>query len=95
MGPEIILEAWAGRDVALVIAEEIQRDFIGGRTGQIKIIERIAVWRNRGHVRHTVCVLAARRVWREEAAECLSKKLVHKQRNLTLPDEGAEVTSCA
>jgi hypothetical protein len=28
VGPEIILEAWAGRDVALVIAEEI----LGGLT---------------------------------------------------------------
>src|SRR5262245_29075671 len=69
VGPEVILEVWVGRNVALVIAEQIQLDFVGTRTGQIKIIERIAVRRNRSHVRHTVRVLPARRVRREEAAE--------------------------
>jgi hypothetical protein len=27
--PEIILEGWVGRDVALIVAEEVQLDFIG------------------------------------------------------------------
>jgi hypothetical protein len=66
---EIILESWVERDVALVVAEQIQLDFVGAGSGQIEIVERIAVWRNRGRVRHTVRVLPARRVRREETAE--------------------------
>src|SRR5262249_21313193 len=58
--PKIILKSWVERDVALVVAEQVELDFVGARTGQIKIVERIAVWRNRRRVRHTVCVLPAR-----------------------------------
>ena len=68
MGPEVILERWVERNVALVIAQQIQLDFVCARTGQIKIIERIAVRRNGGNVRHTVRVLPARRLGREETA---------------------------
>src|SRR5262249_33731642 len=69
---EVILEGQVGRNVTLVIAEEIQLNFVGARPGQIKIIERIAVWRNRGHVRHTVRVLPAGCVRREKTAKRLS-----------------------
>ena len=60
MHPKIILESWIERDVALVVAEEVQLDFVGARTSQIKIAEPIAVWRNRRRVRHTVCIVPAR-----------------------------------
>src|SRR5260370_38003877 len=67
--PEIILESWVERDVALVVAEQVQLEFVGAGAGQIKIIERISVRRNRRHIRHTVRVLPASRVRREQAAE--------------------------
>src|SRR4029077_16186304 len=70
--PEVILEGWVGRHVALIVAEEVQLDFVGARTGQIEIIERIAIWGNRGHVRHAMRVLPARGMGREEAAGRLS-----------------------
>src|SRR5262249_51775979 len=69
---EVMLEGRVERDVALVIAEQIQLDLVGARAGQVEVVERIAVRRNRGHVRHPVRVLPARRVGREEAAERLS-----------------------
>src|SRR5260370_35990267 len=47
--PEIILESWVERDVALVVAEQVQLDFVGAGSGQIKIIERIPVRRNPLH----------------------------------------------
>src|SRR5262245_40574536 len=52
--PEIILESWVKRDVALVVAEQVQLDFVGAGAGQIEVVERIAVWRNCGPIRHTV-----------------------------------------
>jgi hypothetical protein len=70
--PEVILESWVECDVTLVVAEQIQLNLVGARAGQIEVVERIAVRRNRGHIRHTVRVLPARRVGREEAAESLS-----------------------
>src|SRR5437667_4192128 len=70
--PEVILECRVERDVALVVAEEIQLDLVGAGAGQIEVVERIAVRRNGGYVRNTVRVLPTRRVGREEAAERLS-----------------------
>src|SRR5262249_47659991 len=67
--PKIILESWVERDIALVVAEQVQLDFVGARTSQIKIVERITVWRNRRHVRHTVCVLPARYFRFEKSAQ--------------------------
>ena len=72
MSPEVVLEGRLQRDVALVVAEQVQLDFVGARTSQIKIVERITVWRNRRRVRHTMRVLPARRLGSEEPAERLS-----------------------
>jgi hypothetical protein len=35
--PEIILESWIGRNVTLVITEEVQLDFVSARSGQVKL----------------------------------------------------------
>ena len=34
MRPKIILESWIERDVALVVAEQVQLDFVGARTAK-------------------------------------------------------------
>src|SRR5262245_12876636 len=70
--PEVVLECWVESDVAPVVAEQVQLDLVSAGAGQIEVVERIAVWRNRGHVRDTVCVLPARRLGSEEATERLS-----------------------
>src|SRR5262249_7207751 len=70
--PEVALEGRVERDVALVVAEEVQLDLVGARAGQIEVVERIAVRGNGGDVGHTVRVLPARRLGSEEAAEGLS-----------------------
>ena len=54
---EVLLEGRIERDVALVIAEEVQLNFVGAGTGEIKVVERIAVRRNGGHVSDAVRVL--------------------------------------
>jgi hypothetical protein len=43
---ELILKGRVKRDVALVIAEQVQLDLIRATAGQIEVVERIAV---RGH----------------------------------------------
>ena len=48
---EIILESRIERDVALVVAEQIELDFVGARPGQIEIVERVAVRRDRSPYR--------------------------------------------
>lgn len=72
MSPEVVLERRVQRDVALVVAEEVQLNLVGAVAGQIEVVERVAVRRNRGHIRHTMRVLPARRLGSEEAAERLS-----------------------
>src|SRR4029450_4451176 len=44
------LEFGIERDVALVVAEEVELDFIGARSCKIEVVERIPVRRNRGRV---------------------------------------------
>src|SRR5262249_8993111 len=66
---EGVLESRVERDVALVIAKQVQLNLVCAGAGQIEVVERIAVRRNRSHVTHTVRVLPARRLRNEEAAE--------------------------
>ena len=70
--PKIVLEDRIERDVALVVAQQVQLYFVRAGSGQIEVVERIAVWRNRCHLRNTMCVLPARRLGSEEPAERLS-----------------------
>src|SRR5262249_17958268 len=63
--PEVVLEGWVERDVALVVAEQVQLDLVGAGARQIEVVERIAVRRNRSHVRNTMRVLPARRFGNE------------------------------
>ena len=72
MSPEVVLEGRLQRDVALVVAEQVQLNLVGAVAGQVEVVERVAVRRNRGHIRHTMRVLPARRLGSEEPAERLS-----------------------
>src|SRR4029077_5632449 len=60
VSPEVILERRVKRNIALVVAQQVQLNFVGAGAGQIEVVERIAVRRNRGRVRHAVHVLPAR-----------------------------------
>jgi len=70
--PEVVLERRVERNVALIIAEQVQLNLVGAGAGQLEVVERIAVWRKRGHVGDTVRVLPARRLGSEKATESLS-----------------------
>jgi hypothetical protein len=72
VSPEVVLERRVELDVAFVVAEQVQLNLVGAGAGQIEVVERIAIWRNRGHVRYTVRVLPAPRLGSEEAAKRLS-----------------------
>src|SRR5215475_163633 len=47
---EVLLEGGVQRDVALVVAEQVQLDFIRTGTGQVEVVERIAIGRDRCRV---------------------------------------------
>src|SRR5580698_6073801 len=57
MGPEIALKSRIERNIALVIAEQIELHLIGARTREIEIVERPAIRGYRGRVGDTVGVL--------------------------------------
>src|SRR5205823_5181791 len=59
---EVFLEGRIQRDIALVVAEQVQLDLIGAGPGEIKIVQRITVGRNCSRVRHSVGVLPERRL---------------------------------
>ena len=74
-GTKIGLEFGIQRDIAPVVAKEVELDFISAGTGQVKVVEVLTVRRHYRLVRHTVRVLPARCLWREEGAERLSVRL--------------------
>src|SRR5262249_44121691 len=57
------------RDVALVIAEQVELHFIGARSCEIEVVERIPIRRNRGRVGDAVGVLPDRCLWRKKGAQ--------------------------
>src|SRR6266446_552651 len=69
VGAEVPLKSRVERDVALVVAEQVQLDFIGAGTRQIEVVKRLTVGRNRRLVGHAMYVLPARCLWGEEGAE--------------------------
>src|SRR5258705_3207444 len=66
---KIGLEFGIQRDVALVVAEEVELHFISARSCEIEVVERIPVRRNRGRVGDAVGVLPDRCLGRKKAAE--------------------------
>src|SRR5215831_2693519 len=66
---KIGLEFGIERDVALVVAEEVELHFVGARSCEIEVVEGIPVRRNRGRVRDAVGVLPDRGLGREKGAQ--------------------------
>src|SRR3984885_11747821 len=69
---EIVLEGRVERDVALVVAKQIELYFVGARTGEVEGVEAVAVRRYRRLVGDPVGILPARGFRREEGAQRLS-----------------------
>src|SRR5208337_4796391 len=61
VGPEIRLEGRIERDVALVVAEQVELQLVRAGPGEIEIVERIPVGRDGGRIGYAVCVLPDRR----------------------------------
>src|SRR5262249_14814763 len=70
--PEVFLERWVERDIALIVAEEVELHFIRAGTSQIKVVEVLTVRRHDRLIGNAVRVLPAGRLWREESAECVA-----------------------
>src|SRR5262249_17638390 len=66
---KIGLEFWIQRYVGLVVPEQVELHFISVRPCEIKVVERIAVRRNRGRVGDAVGVLPDRCLGRKKGAE--------------------------
>ena len=47
VGAEIVLEGRIERDIALVVAKQVELHFVGAGPGQVEIVERVAVRRDR------------------------------------------------
>ena len=69
---EIILERRVERDIALVVAEQVELHLIGAGSGHVEIVKRVAVWRNSRRVGNAMCVLPDGRFGLEEGAERLT-----------------------
>src|SRR5262252_4432545 len=72
---QIVLEFRIERDVALVVAEEIELNLVRARARQIIVVERISVWRNQCRIGHAVRVLPDCCFRREESAERIAVRI--------------------
>src|SRR5262249_39462539 len=69
---EIFLKRRVQCDVVRVILEQIELDFVGIGTGQIKIVQRTAIWRNDGWIGNAIRVLESSGFRLEEYTECVA-----------------------
>src|SRR5262249_19304477 len=69
---EVFLERGIQRDIALVVTEEVELNFISAGARQIEVVEILTIRRHHRFVRYPVRVLPARRLRSEEGAERLS-----------------------
>src|SRR6516162_1458206 len=72
VGSEVGLESRVEREVAFVVAEQIQLQLVRTRPGKVEVVKRIAVWEDCDRIRDAVRVLPDRRLGREEGAESFS-----------------------
>src|SRR5262245_54968531 len=63
---EVLLEGGVERDVALVVAEQVQLNLIRTGTGQVEVVERITIGRDGRGVGYAVGVLPPRRLGAQE-----------------------------
>src|SRR5207248_7342269 len=54
VGAEVRLEGRIERDVALVVAEQVELELVRARPGQVEVVERVSVRRDGGRIRHAV-----------------------------------------
>src|SRR3984885_14859716 len=69
---EVFLECGIKRDIASVIAEQLELDFIGAGTGQIKVVEALTIRRNYCRIGHAVGVLPMSRLRGKEGPKRVS-----------------------
>ena len=72
VGAEILLEGRVERDVALVVAEQVELHLVRAGPGEIEIVERVAVRRDPRRVGDAVRVLPDGRLRLEESAQRLA-----------------------
>ena len=75
MGTEILLKGRVQRDVALVVAKEVELHLVRARACEVEIVERVAVRRDRRRVGDTVRVLPNSRLGRQEGTQCIAISL--------------------
>src|SRR5262249_29286383 len=68
--PEILLEFGIELDITLVVAEQIELDFVIAGSGKERRIESPGIRRQPLWCRHAVPVLPLSRFWLEESAQC-------------------------
>src|SRR5262249_24109547 len=72
VGPKIVLEGRVQRDIALVVAEQVELGVSGARASQIEIVEVLAIRRHHGWIGNAMRVLPAGRLRSEEGTERVS-----------------------
>ena len=72
MRAEIALEGRIKRDLGLIIPEQIELHVIGAGAGEIVVVERISVRRDKRRVGRIVRILPDRRLGLEEGAQGVS-----------------------
>src|SRR5215813_9830697 len=72
MRSKVLLEGRIERDVALVVTEEIQLNFIRSGSCEVEVVEGLAVRRDQRRIPHALRVLPARRLGAEEGSQRLA-----------------------
>src|SRR6185503_20442613 len=70
--PKVLLEGRIERDVALVVTEEIQLNFIRSGSCEVEVVEVLAVGRDQRRVPHALRVLPACRLGAQEGSQHLA-----------------------
>src|SRR3984957_9279373 len=71
VGAEILLEGRIERDVALIVAHQVELHLRHAGLRHIETVERVSVRRHSRRIRHAVGILPSRRIWLEKAAQRL------------------------
>src|SRR6201986_2606606 len=69
VGTEVLLEGRIERDVALVVAEQVELIIVCARPGEVEVVERASIRGDGGRIRHAVRVLPDGCLGREKRAK--------------------------
>jgi hypothetical protein len=72
VGAEVGLEGWVERDVALVVAEQVELHLIGAGPGKVEVVERIAVGGDPRRIGNAMRVLPGSRLRLQESTQGLT-----------------------